>query len=369
MDVQAQIQAMIDELVADGTERGLQVAAYYQGEQIVDAWAGVADPATGRAVDGDTLFVVFSCSKGVAATALHILASRGQIDYDAPVATYWPEFAQNGKEAVTVRHVLTHTSGLHAVPAGITRAQMCDWEYMVNRMAQETPRWVPGSHAGYQALTFGWLVGEIVRRAGGQPIEEVVQEEICAPLGINSLFFGAPAHALGRIAVEESVINAVPAAPGSHAALSTPDTLDLTLFGNWPDVHQAVIPGAGGVANARALARMYASLARAWDGPALLPPEWVHTIGRTRYAGPDQVTGTERQYALGYEAKPSWWPDLIPWVPIFGHGGFGGFSSYADPTHRYAFSLATNRLKDDANGPMTAYRVDRSLRQSLGLPV
>jgi len=134
-DVQTQVQTLLDDLVGRGVERGIQVAAYLDGRMVVDAWAGVADPATGRPVDGETLFTVFSCTKGVTATAIHQLADRGALDYDAPVASYWPEFGTHGKERITLRHVLSHTAGVPQMPPGGQPTDMCDWDRICHAIA------------------------------------------------------------------------------------------------------------------------------------------------------------------------------------------------------------------------------------------
>src|SRR6476661_4089552 len=144
-ELNARVQQLIDDLVSTGDEVGLQVAAYIDGELIVDAWAGVADEDTGRLVDGDTLFTSWSTTKGFVATCLHILADRGQVDYDAPVATYWPVFGAHGKDAVTVRDALTHRAGVPQMPEGVTPEMMTDWDAMCAAIASHAPLWKPGT--------------------------------------------------------------------------------------------------------------------------------------------------------------------------------------------------------------------------------
>src|SRR5262249_52681689 len=213
MDLTARVQAVLDELVATGPELGLQVAAYQHGELIVDGWAGVTDQASWREVDGQTLFWASSVGKGVAATCIHVLADREQLDYDAPVARYWPQFAANGKQAVTVRQVLSHTAGVPYPPSGFDLPQFVDWDRTVAGIAALPLAWEPGSQTGYHNYTFGFIVGELVRRIDGRPIAEFLQTEVCAPLGIDSLFFGVPDAELGRVATR------VPDNPFNQAAL------------------------------------------------------------------------------------------------------------------------------------------------------
>ena len=159
----AAVQQVLDRLVSEGVEMGVQVAAYFGGDLIVDAWAGSADAAVGHAVDGDTLFNVFSVTKAVTATALHVQAERGLVEYDQPVARYWPEYAANGKEMVTVRDALSHCTGTPQMPPGVTPEGICDWDAMAAGIAALAPCYPVGQPA-YQAVSFGWVIGEIVRR-------------------------------------------------------------------------------------------------------------------------------------------------------------------------------------------------------------
>src|ERR1017187_5501910 len=181
------------------TTGGAAVAVYFQGELVVDLWGGrrTEDEPWQR----DTLAMCFSTTKGAASAALHLLADQGQIDYDAPVAAYWPQFAQGGKERITVRHVLTHSAGLHRMRTLIDHAsRMLDWEYMVAALERAEPAYEPGSRHGYHALTYGWLAGELVRRVAGRPIAQFVEEELARPLGLDGLYVGCPPVHRGRVA-------------------------------------------------------------------------------------------------------------------------------------------------------------------------
>ena len=164
------VQEAVNAAIREGGEIGLQVAAYVDGERVVDVWGGLADETTGRTVNGDTLFPVFSVTKAVTATALHIQAERGLVDYDTSIAHYWPEFGAHGKEKGTVRDALTHRIGIPQMPEGVTPELMCDWEWMVQRLADTKPLFAPGTKSAYLAYTFGWIIGEvdaIVRHADG----------------------------------------------------------------------------------------------------------------------------------------------------------------------------------------------------------
>ena len=252
-NTQARVQGVVDQLVGSGVEAGLQVAAYLDGDLIVDAWAGVADAATGRKVGGETLFGVFSCGKGVLATAIHILADRGKLEYDTPVTRYWPEFAANGKDRITVRNVMSHMAGIPALPEGSTVEDLLDWDRMCGRIAELTPIWEPGTRTGYHARTYGYVLGEVVRRVDGRRINRFIREEISQPLGIDSMYFGIPDEVIPRVATLESgpPLASAPA-PEPIAALVFPPNLPATpeVF-NRPDVRRACIPSSNGIMNAR----------------------------------------------------------------------------------------------------------------------
>src|ERR671916_2116927 len=200
-DVQRQVQEAIDEMVASGAERGLQVAVYRHGEPLVDAVAGVADSETGRPLTAETPIYAYSVGKGATATVAHVLAERGAFDYDTPIASLWPEFGAHGKETATVRHALTHTVGVPGIPEDTTPEDLCDWDKMCAVIADAEPWWVPGTKIAYHAYPFGYIIGEIVRRVTGKPISRVLREDVAGPLGVaDELFFGVPESELGRLA-------------------------------------------------------------------------------------------------------------------------------------------------------------------------
>jgi CubicO group peptidase (beta-lactamase class C family) len=383
-DVQTRIQALLDDLVSTGAERGLQAAAYLDGKLVVDAWAGVADPATGRLVDGETLFTSFSTSKGITATIIHVLADRGLLDYDAPIARYWPEFAAHGKDAITLRHALTHRSAIPQMPEGVGPAEMCDWEGICAGIADLVPLWEPGTVSCYHALTYGWILGEVARRVDGRPFAQLVQEELCAPLGLTALYMGLPDPAEARVAPLEAppapaVLPAAPPPAGEDAdplspamlaqRILPPALLPLHEVFNRPDVRRACIPAGGGIMNARGLARHYAALASGeLDGVRLLTAERIAQAARVQAHDP-AVGTTEPWYrGLGY------WPLGDPVAPtrggrtVFGHGGAGGSLGFADKTYRFAFGLTKNRMVESPPGEETADRVVRETLAALGIP-
>lgn len=368
-DAQDAVEAVLDDLIRTDVERGVQVAAYLDGELIVDAWAGVADPATGRAVDGETLFTVFSATKGVTATVIHLLAERGTLDYDTPVATYWPGFAANGKAGVTVRHVLTHTAGIPQTPTDVA---IGDWEGLCRATAALAPLWEPGTRTGYHNLNFGTILGEVARRVDGRPIARIVREDLCRPLGITSLYFGIPDEVEARVAVLESdvsVRNAPDPPPDSlPARVIVPPFREWAPTLNRPENRRAAIPALGGIMNARSLARHYASLiGDGVDGVRLLPAERVERATALQTVEADAVLGAPVPKGMGYFlGQPQ--SAMGERVGTFGHRGYGGAIGFADPEYRLAFALAKNRLVAGAPQEIAAVKVARMVRKMLGIP-
>ncbi|MBK8836350.1 MAG: beta-lactamase family protein [Anaerolineae bacterium] len=293
-NAQARAQAVIDDLTGRGIERGLQVAAYLDGELVVDAWSGLADPETGRGVNGDTLFVTFSCTKGVTATVVHLLAERGQLDYDESIARYWPEFASGPaaavKATITVRQALCHTAGLPHLPPGITRDGLLDGSRMRNWIEQAEPLWAPGAITGYHAVTFGNILGEIIRRIDGRTVGRIVAEEIARPLGVSdSLFIGARRDVFRRIARHESAPpNPELPMPPLDALIfkAIPPQLQPMFIGaNDPNAWVTELPASGGLMSARALARICGPDRRA-RGRWGASPAWYPYRGG--HPGPDR---------------------------------------------------------------------------------
>ena len=353
-DIQEQVQQAIDEMVDSGAERGLQVAVYRRGELIVDAVAGVADPATRRLVSADTPFYNFSICKGAASTLVHMLAERGLFGYDTPVAELWPEFAAHGKQGVTVRHVLTHSAGVPGIPLTTTPEDLCDWDKMCAAIADSKLWWEPGTKIGYHAYTFGYIVGEVIRRATGKPISQVLVEELSGPLGVgDELYFGMPRLQQRRLARLED-------APNPTAMEMPPMPPDLPMFkagpmtvfptaelGSRPDVLAADIP-AGGKTSARAIARMYAAMLDEVDGVRLISPERLREVTAVAMSGLDAVFGMPTTWALGYAVgRPGSTPQES--ATSFGVGGAGGSFAFGDTASGITFGMTKNRLTQDFN--------------------
>src|SRR5438445_12240481 len=250
-NLQMQVERAIDDMVESGAERGLQVAVYLNGEQIVDAVAGVADPATGRLFTSETPVYCYSVCKAAASTLVHMLAERRAFGYDTRVAELWPEFGAHGKQGVTIRHVLNHTAGVPGIPLTTTLEDLCDWDKMCAAIADSELWWEPGTKVGYHAYTFGYLVGEIIRRATGKPISQVLLREVSGPLGVGKeIYFGMPKSEHHRLAVlEDAETEAGPMAdmpPDLPMFKAGPmSTMPTATLGNRADILAADIPARG----------------------------------------------------------------------------------------------------------------------------
>jgi CubicO group peptidase (beta-lactamase class C family) len=352
---------LLDGLVASGAEVGLQVAAYRDGELVLDIWAGIADETTGRAVDGDTLFVVFSATKGVLATAIHLLAERGAIDYEAPVARYWPAFGAHGKERITLRQALAHQAGIPQLPPGLPPEQMCDWEAMCATIADLVPLWEPGSRTIYHGMTFGWILGEVLRRVDGRDVRTFVHQEIAGPLRVSDLHVGTTLDLTPRLARLRNAAAGPPAAETWNRA----------------DLRQAIIPAAGGQFNARSLARLYAALANggSLDGSRLFGPERI-AVARLQQTRPADAAEIGMAFGLGYRLGSPVYPEwgllraLGTDPRVFGHTGAGGSLGFADPERRFAFALTKNLLHPVIVGNLSTTRtIVEAVRQAFDVPL
>jgi CubicO group peptidase (beta-lactamase class C family) len=333
-------------------ELGVQVCAFLQGELIIDTWEGVVERGSNRLVNGDTLFPIFSISKAVTATAVHIQASRGLIAYDAPLANYWPEYGINGKDQITVGHVLSHRAGVPQMPEDVTPEQMADWQWMTDRLAEMTPVAQPGTRNAYLSMTFGWLLGEVVRRTdpGRRPIGEFIHEEICEPLGMDSYFLGLPEIAKERVATLTIDEMPPPLPPNSLLAKATPEAVRLLppVF-NRPDVQAGLLPAVGAIANARSVARFFAMLAGGGelDGVRLLDRRRVEGLLEPRpdFDLVDDTYGKVMPVGVG-----GLWldvPDVIPGGlgdSVLAHAGAGSTVAWADLSSGLACAICHNRM-------------------------
>lgn len=345
---------------------GAAVAIYRDGRPVVDLWGGSADPETGRPWERDTMVLVYSATKAVTATAAHLLAQRGVLDLDAPVASYWPEFATAGKQEIPVRWLLAHRAGLPALDRPVPVEDALAWDPMIAALAAQRPVWTPGAAHGYHGRTFGWLVGEVIRRVSGRSVGRVVAEEIAGPLGAD-FFIGLPDSERKRVArlvfapkadLSSIPLEAVPEALRPVvAAVQDPQSLFNRAFAvTDPDidftsaaVQSAEIPSSNGIGTARGLARIYAALIGEVDGVRLLTAETLADATAEQAAGIDRVTMIPDRYASGYMLPAEGFGLGGP--HSFGHPGRGGSLGFADPTRGLAFAYVTNNIVEAAEDP------------------
>jgi CubicO group peptidase (beta-lactamase class C family) len=342
-------------------ERGIQVAAYVGEDLIVDEWRGTRDAEDRDPVDGDTLFHTFSLGKSLSALGVHLQVARGHLDYDMPIASVWPEFAAHGKGTGTVRHALTHRLGIPQMPEGVDVEKVCDWDWMVERIANLTPISPPGSSSTYLALTFGWVLGEVVRRSDPKhrAFEEFVLDEICAPIGLTDIHFGVPEDQLSRVAFLSSDTKRVnDPASDSLWVRAMPTAVALE-----PDVwNQRVLqvngaPGAGALTNARTEARLWAMFANGGTigGVRLLSEETVRSLTLPRER-PDEMDPVLNE-VIGFGNSGFWLGDTPRVAPMVGgtrsvicQPSSGGALGWADLDTGLAVSICHNRM---LGGPRT----------------
>jgi CubicO group peptidase (beta-lactamase class C family) len=345
---------------------GAAVAVFHEGELVVDAWVGARD-ARGTPWSSDTIVMSFSTTKGVIATTAHRLVDRGSLDYDEPVATYWPEFAAAGKERVTVRHLLSHSAGLHQLRGVIDHAaDMLDWDLVCSRLAAEAPRYEPGTRHGYHGITFGFLVGEVIRRVTGMTVDEAVDAEIAKPLGLDGMSIGVAPGERGRVA--ELIVRFGDADRAERFArrlsrfASLKPAIDTfmvpgsdRLFAS-SDILDAVIPAVNGCFTARSLARMYAALAGGGvlDGTRFLGVETLRRATEIQSTGLDLVVGFPMRWRLGYHLAATT-RGALP--NGFGHFGFGGSGAWADPDRNLAVGFVCNRVAGTPFGDIRLLRI------------
>ena len=355
-DLQGRIQKAIHELIDSGAETGVQVAVIRHGAVTADVAVGVADLAVGRPVSPGTLFWAASTAKGMASTVVHVLAERGELGYDLRVADVWPEFAAHGKDTVTVRHLLCHTAGVPGLPPGTTPDDLCDWERMCALLAGAEPWWRPGTRFGYHSDTFGYLVGETVRRATGCTISELLRDLITSPLGIeDEVHFGVPARLLPRVAtqIDPEGVPEPPAGPGSPQTPAVPMVImPRAALANRRDLLSADIPSMGTM-TARAAATIYAALLGHIDAAGLVSAGRRAAMAAITHQGPDAVMGVECTWAFGYTpARPA---GMYP-GSVFGMLGGNGSAAFADIDSGTAVAVMRNRCS--IGDFTTATRVD-----------
>jgi CubicO group peptidase (beta-lactamase class C family) len=342
---------------ADFGEVGAAVAVVVDGKTVVDLWAGHSDAALTRPWQHDTMANVYSTTKGITAICAHRLADQGKLDIDAPVAKYWPEFAQAGKGEIPVRYLLSHRAGLPAVRQMLPPGSVYDWEMMTSALAAEQPWWEPGTKHGYHALTFGYLVGEVVRRISGLSPGAYLRKEIAEPLGLDIHIGLAEQHDARTAELLPMPLPELGEDNPIAKALSDPQSMTFKAFANPSDLmvpgtvntrawRAAEIPAANGHSDARSLARLYGALARGGelDGVRVLGSDSIERARVEQSYGEDAVLfGLTTRFGLGFMLDL---PEnrIAPKGDIFGHPGAGGSIGFADPTAAVGFGYVMNKM-------------------------
>ncbi|WP_205843683.1 serine hydrolase domain-containing protein [Nakamurella deserti] len=346
------VRALLADNIRSGTEVGASIAVDLHGEMIVDLWGGYADAARTKPWSADTIVNVWSSTKTVTALAALMLVDRGELDVFAPVATYWPEFAANGKQAVEVRHLLSHTSGVSGWDTPFSIEDMYDWETSTSRLAAQAPWWQPGTASGYQASNMGHLVGEVVRRVSGKTLKEFVRTEIAEPLGADFQIGALPGD-------DHRVAEMIPFKTRAFDLdqIDRDSVLGKTLWGpmgdpnsaNTAEWRRADIGAVNGHGNARSMARVLSvlSLGGTVDGIRLLGPDTIDLIFQEQANGVDLVLGVPLRWGIGFGLPQ---PETVPSIPtderICFWGGWGGSMIVAHPDRGLTISYMMNKMAD-----------------------
>jgi CubicO group peptidase (beta-lactamase class C family) len=372
---------------AERGELGASVAVTLGGELVVDLWGGWCDADRTRPWTRDTVTAVMSCTKGATALCAHMLAVDGELDFDALVTRYWPEFGANGKESVLVRHLLTHQAGVPCLRDPLPPGAMLDWDEMVARIARETPFWEPGTAHGYHGLTYGWLVGELVRRITGQSIGEFFRREVAEPAGVD-FWIGLPESEHERYAPALPTAPPGPDEPVSRylmVAMTQPESMQALMMMNtggyltpegWnsPDALSAELPAVGGVGSARGLATMYRAIGHDRRiGRVSFEPEDLMRMSSVQSANDeDLMLFTPGRWALGFNKSSTTPEGVVPAARVvlsedaFGHVGMGGSIGFTDPGADMSFAYVMNQHGPDLGLGVRGQALVDSVYRTLG---
>ena len=368
-----------------GRETGSALCVHVEGRKVVDLCGGTFDVAGTRPYGPDALQLVFSTTKGATAVCANLLAQRGLLDLDAPVADYWPEFAAAGKETLPVRYLLSHQAGLPAIDSRVTPEEMQAWDPVAEALAEQTPFWEPGTAHGYHALSYGYLVGEVVRRITGCSLGTFFSEEVAGPLGLE-FFIGLPPDLEDRVSPIIGANFGPPVGEGGVGG-GAPEDFAKTLLAralnlggafrdrdwmNQPKWHAAEVPGGNAITNATSLSRMYAALIGTVEGgptEPLLTPAQVEKARTVLTFGPDQVFNSvgfalEQKIGLGFWRAGPVTPFGGP--GSFGHGGAGGSYGFADPERGLAVGYVMNQMSMGMLGDPRSRRIVQAVYESVG---
>ena len=362
---------------------GAAAAVFLEGKPVVDIWAGRARK-DGTPWRHDTMSICYSGTKGITSTAVHMLAADGLLDYEAPVADYWPEFGCNGKQQITVRQLLSHQAGLHKLVHLIdTLPEILDWDLIVSRLAKTEPDFHPGTANAYQAVTFGWLVGEVIRRISGLTVSEFIDRRIVQPLGLDGLYIGGADTQMDRIPdfiglPELQRTNAEPLSIDYRVPfwVRSRQMRDLCRRGltprnakalfSHPAFWKACLPALNGVATARSLAKMYAPLSMGGelDGVRLVSEEIIRKASEVQTKRADRVAIYPLHWKLGYHRTDAF---LLDVPEAFGHFGLGGAGGWANPEHKLSFAFLHSGFPLTIVGQTRTVMMTAAVYESLGI--
>ena len=368
-DRYAAVRDVLGQNLASGADVGASFCATHEGETVVDIWGGYADEARTRPWEQDTIVNVYSTTKTMTALTALLVADRGELDFDAPVARYWPEFAANGKEDIKVSHLMSHSAGLSGWKEPICAEDFYDWDKVTSLLAAQAPFWKPGTAPGYHAVTQGYLVGEVIRRITGRTLGTVFREEIAEPLGAD-FHIGLPASEDARVA------DLIPPPPGAGISERSEDPLPANMANN-PGIdvlatrsrawRAAEIPAAGGTGNARSVAKIQAILANGGvaKGKRFLSEAGCRKAAELQIEGLDLILGVPVRFGLGFGLSGGMVP--LPNSNTIYWGGYGGSLVIIDMDARTTFSYVMNRMEGTTTGDMRGFGLAMAMWQALAV--
>jgi len=369
-DDRERLAGLFDDHLEVGLHHGAQLAVYRDGEEIFSRAGGTRGPDGDPVTESDRL-VLFSCTKPLTAACVHHLAEAGELDYDDPIRAHWPDFADpdTGKAEVTIRHVLSHQGGFPVGEFDTRPDDWTDWDAVVAAMEAIEPQFEPGSTAAYHPMNYGWVLGEVVRRVGGQSIGAYLREHVTDPLGMADTFLGLPPEEPDDV-VPLSAFEEFDRARDPERGLVGDNERTAQNF-NREAVHRAEMPAASAVGTARDLARFYACFEQggALDGTRVLAPETVEAATALQiHVEHDSTVGVERRYALGFGlgGTPTDSYGALAPPSTFGHGGLGSSISWADPETGLAMAYVTNGIRESYEQRVRANEIGDAVRRAFG---
>jgi len=374
------IHSTFQQITSESPNSGSAISIWHKGKNVVNLWGGVTDRETKKPWTEDTSTVVFSCTKGLMSLALAQLFQAGKISYDNRVSQYWPEFASSGKERTTVGELVSHRAGLPFFQDDISFDQAINWDYMIAKIEQERPLWLPGSEHAYHSITHGWLTGELIRRVTGMTPGEYLSKEISAPLDAHT-WLGLPSQHESKVAISytsEDLRSFFVDLKEKNTASGNFRIRSLTLGEAFPmnlvasgqgfnsrAVHAAEIPGAGGISTAHGLSKIWSSVVHETDGFRLISNETIKFVTRVQSEG-KPFTDLEPPYGkfgMGFQLDSEARRYLTS--SSFGHDGAGGQCAFADPEHKVGFAFVTSEMRGGAIEDDRATRLIKDLHSVL----